>query len=174
MKDNKPLVSADELDALIRDWGAQPNPSVDKFFPLRFWFVVFIAGAYAVRLLFFPEVMATKLSSEAIEIARLSKFLYFRGWFLTFAIVLASYAYIKNWYLGIIFFCVLLIGTVNFVFDLFNVYAEQLSKLSPMLTVLLLMRLMVLWMVYMSVKNVSRMPEGRDRINILLPFKRSV
>lgn len=172
--DQKPLVSAAELDALIQGWGAIPNQPIDKFFPLRFWFVVLIAGAYALRLLFFPEAVAARLSSEALEVARLGKFLYFRGWFLVLAMCLATYAYVKNWYLGIIFFCVLLIGGVNFIFDLFNIYAEQLSKPGPMLTLLLLMRLMILWMVYTSLKNVSRLPQGKDRVNIFLPFKRVV
>lgn len=174
MKENIPLVSARELESLIGGWGAVPNQSVDKFFPIRFWFVLLVAGAYALRLLFFPEIVAAGLSSEAIEVARLSKFLYFRGWFLIFTICLVSYGYLKNWYLGIIFFCVILVGSVNFIFDLFNIYEEQLAKPTPMLTMLLLMRLMVLWLVYISVKNISRIPEGMDRINILLPFRRRV
>ena len=43
-------------------------------------------------------------------------------------ITLGVYAYYKNWYLGLIFSAMLLVGSVNFVFDLFNVYAERLSQ----------------------------------------------
>lgn len=174
MKENKPLVSAAELEALIQDWGAAPHRSVDKFFPLRFWFVFMLTVFYALRLLFAPEAMAAKLSAEPVEIARLSNFLYFRGWFVTVAVFIGTYAYFKNWYFGIVFFCVLLVGSVNFVFDLFNVYAEQLAQPTPLLTLMLLMRIMVLGLIYVSVKNASRMPEGKDRINILLPFKSNV
>jgi len=44
---NKPLVSAAELEALIQDWGALAHPKVDRFFPLRFWFLLAIAALYA-------------------------------------------------------------------------------------------------------------------------------
>ena len=43
---NKPLVTAAELEALILDWGAVPHPGVDRFFPLRFWFLFAIAAFY--------------------------------------------------------------------------------------------------------------------------------
>ncbi|MEK7344440.1 MAG: hypothetical protein AAB176_02000 [Pseudomonadota bacterium] len=172
MNENKPLVSAVELDALIQGWGAFPNQSIDTYFPLRSWFILLLSGAYALRLLFFPEVVAANFSSEAIEIARLSKFLYFRGWFLISVIGLAAYAYFKDWYMGILFFCILLVGCVNFIFDLFNIYAEQLSKPTPLLTLVLLVRLFILWLLYINLKNTSRMPQGWDKINVLLPFKR--
>ena len=170
----KPLVSAAELEALIQDWGTVPNQSVDRFFPVRFWFLLAIAASYAFWLLFAPDAVARSLSSEPVEIARLSKFLYFRAWFLIFMLSLGLYAYLKNRYLGIIFSVILLIGRVNFVFDLFNVYAERLAQPTPRLTLLMLLRIVALWFVYLSVKNVSRLPPLKDRFNILLPFKRVV
>ena len=88
-------------------------------------------------------------------------------------IVLGVYAYHKGWFLGLIFSAMLLVGSVNFVFDLFNVYAERLSQPTPRLTLMLLLRLMALWFLYLSVKNISRLPPGLDRFNLWLPFKRS-
>lgn len=174
MKENKQLVSAAELDALIQDWGSVPNQSVDKFFPIRFWFVFLIALGYAVWLLFAPEVVAKTLSIEPIEIARLSIFLYFRGWFLVMVLCLAFYVYLKNRYLGIAFSVILLLGSVNFVFDLFNIYAEKLAQPTSRLTLFMLLRITALWFVYLCIKNVSRIPQVKDRFNILLPFKSDV
>lgn len=172
MKENKPLVSAEELNALIGGWGETPDKSVDRFFPLRFWFVVFVAGVFAVRLLFIPGEMAANLYSEPAEVARLTNFLYFRGWFLLCAISVAVYAYINNWYASIMLFCVLLAGCVNLISDIFSVYADQLKTPTPALTIQLLLRVFVLWLVYISVKNMSRLPERKDRMNIFLPFKK--
>ena len=169
---NKPLVTAAELEALIQDWGAVPHPGVDRFFPLRFWFLFGIAALYIGWLLFAPEFLASTLSKDPVEVARLSNFLYFRGWFLVVMITLGVYAYYKNWYLGLIFSAMLLVGSVNFVFDLFNVYAERLSQPTPRLTLMLLLRLTALWFLYLSVKNISRLPQGLDRFNLLLPLRR--
>jgi len=65
-----------------------------------------------------------------------------------------------------------LIGSANLVSDLFSVYAEQLRTPTPGLTVQLLVRILVLWLVYVSIKNMSRLPERKDRMNIFLPFKK--
>lgn len=172
MEKNKPLVSADELNALIAGWGESPDKSVDRLFPLRFWFVVFVAGVFVLRLLFTPGEMAANLYSDPAEVARLTNYLYFRGWFLMCALAVAIYAYVFNWYASLMFFCVLLIGSANLISDIFSVYAEQLKTPTPTLTVQLLMRILVLWVIYISVKNMSRLPESKDRLNILLPFKR--
>ena len=172
MKENKPLVSVDELNALIAGWGESPDKSVDRFFPLRFWFVVFVAGVFVLRLLFTPGEMAANLYSEPAEVARLTNYLYFRGWFLMCAVAVAIYAYIFNWYASIVFFCGFLIGSANLVSDLFSVYAEQLRTPTPGLTVQLLVRILVLWLVYVSIKNMSRLPERKYRMNIFLPFKK--
>ena len=123
-------------------------------------------------MLFAPDFLARTLSKDPTEIARLGNFLYFRGWFLVLMITLGVYAYYKNWYLGLIFSAMLLVGSVNFVFDLFNVYAERLSQPTPRLTLMMLLRLTALWFLYLSVKNISRLPAGLDRFNLLLPFRR--
>ena len=65
-----------------------------------------------------------------------------------------------------------LLASVNLVFDLFNVYAEQLSNPSPRLTFLLLIRLVCLSFVFLAIKNISRMPVGEGRLSIFLPFKK--
>ena len=39
---------------------------------------------------------------------------------------------------------------------------------------MLLLRLTALWFLYLSVKNISRMPAGLDRFNLLLPLRRQL
>ena len=87
MKKEEPLVSATELEALIHGWGTNTQAkNMDKFFALRYWFVCFVAGCYAIALLFFPGKVAQNLSIHPVEIARITNFLYFRGWFLVIAL----------------------------------------------------------------------------------------
>jgi len=159
---------------LIRDWGAQPGTSVDRFFPFRFWYLLLITAGYGLWLLFSADTIALALSSHPTDISRLTKFLYFRGWFLLVVIVLGLYAYLRNWYTAIVFSALFLLGCVNLVFDMFNVYAEVIARPTPRVTIMLMLRLTALWFIYLSVKNVSRMPDVKDRMNVLLMFKRSV
>jgi hypothetical protein len=65
-------------------------------------------------------------------------------------------------------------GSVNFVFDLFNVYAEILANPTPKTTIALIARLLALWFVFLCVGNAGRLPAMKDRLNIMLPFKRDV
>lgn len=173
MKKDEPLVSAAELEALIHGWGSNSKEkNVDKFFPMRYWFVCFVAGSYAIALLFFPGDVAKNLSIHQVEIDRITNFLYFRGWFLVIALSFVTFCYVKNWYFGIVLCAVALLASVNLVFDLFNVYAEQLSNPSPRLTFLFLIRLVCLSFVFISIKNISRMPVGQGRLSIFLPFRK--
>lgn len=173
MKKEEPLVSAAELEALIHGWGGNPQTkNVDKFFAFRYWFVCFVAGCYAIALLFFPGKVAQNLSIHPVEIARITNFLYFRGWFLVIALSFVTLCYVKNWYFGIVLCAVALLASVNLVFDLFNVYAEKLSDPSPRFTFFLLIRLLCLSMVFIGIKNISRMPVGEGRFSIFLPFKK--
>lgn len=173
MNKDEPLVSAAELEALIHGWGGNTQAkSVDKFFALRYWFVCLVATSYAIALLFFPGKIAQNLSIHQVEVDRITNFLYFRGWFLVIALSFVTFCYVKNWYFGIVLCAIALLASVNLVFDLFNVYAEQLSNPSPRLTFFLLIRLVCLSFVFLAIKNISRMPVGEGRLNIFLPFKK--
>ena len=169
------LVSVAELESLIQGWGAAPHAqAIDKFFPIRAWYLLLIVLAYGIVLLFYPGVVSGRLVTEPVEIHRISLFLYFRGWFLLLSLVVGFYAYFKNRYMGIVFSGLLLVGCVNFIFDLFNVYEEVLASPTPRMTLALIGRLVALWFLFLTVKNVSRVPNQKDRFNILLPFKAGI
>jgi len=174
MKNNNQLLSAAELEALIQDWGSTPNQSIDKFFPIRTWYLIGTSLFYVIWILFNSHEVAARLAVEPVEILRISKFLYFRGWFLGVVVCIGLYAYWKNFYPALILSCIFLVGSINFIFDLFNVYAEVLADPTPIVTVGLITRFMALWFVYLSVTNSSRLPDVKDRFNILLPFRRAV
>lgn len=169
----KQLVSAAELEALMRDWGAAPNQTVDKFFPLRFWYLVTIGVFYFFWLLFFTNTAVHLMSADPVEMARMGRFLYFRGWFILLILIIGLYAYFKNWYPAIVFGSLFLVACVNFVFDFFNVYANVIANPTPRTTFMFILRLIALWFVYLNIKNSGRLPDIKDRMNLLLPFRKS-
>lgn len=169
---NKPLVSAAELEALIVGWGQQNRPLVDRFFPLRFWFVAAVVFTYALALLLYPHVLAARLSSEPMVVNQMANFLYFRGWFLSGVLFIGVYAYLRTWYPGIVFGSFSLVGAINLVFDLFTVYPERLANPSVSFTLLMLLRLLALSMVFVSMRNAGRLPAVRDRLDLFLPWKK--
>jgi hypothetical protein len=173
MKETKPLVSTEELEALIQGWGAMPSQSVDKFFPARFFYAFLVIFVTALWLLFNSASVAQTLSTDTLNQARLQHFLYFRGWFLLGVLTLGAYSYFRNWYPAIIFSAFLLIGLTNLISDLFTVYPERLASPNPFFTTFLLVRITLLWVLYIAVKNASRLPDAKDRANLFLPFKRS-
>lgn len=172
MKETKPLVSAEELEALIQGWGAMPSQSMDKFFPVRFIYAFVVILSAACWLLFDSASLAHSLTTDPLNQARLQNFLYFRGWFMLGVLMLGSYSYLRNWYPAIVFSAALLIGLTNLISDIFTVYPERLANPTPFFTVFLLVRITLLWVFYMAIKNASRMPDLKDRANLFLPFKR--
>jgi len=172
MKENKPLVSASELDALIIGWGETPSQSVDRFFPLRFWYLFLLTGSYAVWLLFWTDAVVNHMQAGPGDATRMARFLYFRGWFLLTVLAVGAYAYFNDWYFGVVFLGIFLLSCVNFAFDLFNVYGNVIAHPTPRVTIMLLIRMVGMWMTYLCLKNASRLPEVKDRMNIMLPFRR--
>jgi hypothetical protein len=171
MQSQTPLVTAEELEALIQNWAAPVKTTVDEYFPIRFWGLFAIVFFYASWLLFFPGRIAEALSAKPAEVARIGNFLYFRGWFLAIVLWISTYAYLKNWYPSIVFSGVFLVGSINFIFDFFNLYAEALAAPSARTTATLLIRVIGLWLVFLCIKNSNRLPEAKDRLNIFLPWR---
>jgi hypothetical protein len=172
MPQNTPLVSAEELDALIKGWGPVRH-SVDRFFPVRFWVLITMAAIYTYLTLFDADRMASRVASDPVEITRIANYLYFRGWFLLGAAAILIYAYAKNWYLGILSLCTFIIGVANLLSDIFNIYWDALASPTPAFTVMLLVRVTALWLVFINLRHASSLPDGMDRFNILLPFRKN-
>jgi hypothetical protein len=172
MGKDTPLVSAEELDALIKGWGPVGH-SVDRFFPVRFWILITVAAIYTYLTLFDADRMASRVASDPVEITRIANYLYFRGWFLLGAAAVLIYAYAKNWYLGIMSLCTFIIGVANLLSDIFNIYWDVLASPTPAFTVMLLVRVTALWLVFINLRHASSLPDGADRFNILLPFRKT-
>ena len=172
MKEQKPLVTLAELEALVQDWGASSATLPDRFYTVRLAFNVLVMITAALWLLLDAHGIALTLSTDPQAIERIQGYLYFRGWFMLGILALGSYAYLKNWYPALAFSCCFVIGAMNLVSDLFTVYPERLDNPTPFFTVSLMVRLVLLWVMYKSVRNASRMPDVKDRLVAFWPFRR--
>ena len=174
MKQEKPLITVAELDALIANWGSDANARVDKFYTARLTFNVLVMLPFAIALLFNSTEIAQSLSSDSIYVDRVEHYLYFRGWFMLLIVAIGAYSYLKSWYTAIYFSFCFVAGSVNFVSDLFILFPERLAHPTPYTTLSLIVRLILIWVMYVSVRNASRMPDPKDRLNPFLMFKRDV
>lgn len=168
----KPVVTALELDALL----ANPNPGgvkIDKYFPLRLWIVLLVSVTWFIRLTVFTNITATELFTNPAIRDYMMPALYFRAWVL-FAFVSAGvWSYVNSKYHAITFALLLVASVFNLIFDISIFYAERLTVQDPQITLFILVRVILSYILYVSMRNSYRMPQGRDKWNILLPFKKS-
>ena len=170
--DWKPRITNDELDALAFNSVSNNPITIDKWAPLRFWLAFVVMAAFAIWLLTSPVEIASTLTKIPAEEIKLSAYLYFRGWFLVSAITLGAYAYIKNWHTGLVLGGLTALSVVNTMFDMLTIFPDLLAKRSPFFTAIVVIRVSVMLLVISLVTNRHRLPTERDRLNLLLPFKK--
>lgn len=116
--------------------------------------------------------IAASLSSHTATVEYLSGYLYFHGWLVLSILAVGLYIYVKDFYVGVFFSIFFLMGTINFITDLFTLYPERLANRPPMFTLNILLRLAVLWVIFIAITNLSRRPRPADRFNVFLPLRR--
>ncbi len=171
MTGKKPLLSAEELNALIGSWGADTEEGkIDRMFPLRFWFLALLTLSGGVILLLNADGMAAKLTTDENFIKRLQNMLYFRGWFVCTMVAVGAYVYIKDKYIPLYSLVLLIISIVNFLFDMVVIFPERFGNPTILFTVSLLFRLIAIWCLYSNLRNCNNIPGLKDRFNIKLAF----
>ncbi len=167
----KPLVSADELEALLIKPAMEPV-SVDNYFPLRLAILVLASGIWFIRLTVYTDVVAADLFSNPAVREYMTPALYFRAWIL-FAFMAAGVWSYKNLKYPAIFFGLMCVASLfNLIFDISVFYAEKLRSQDARITFLLLGRVFVTYILFVSMRRANRIPIGMDKWNILLPFKK--
>ncbi len=166
----RPLVSAQELEALIEGWGTSKTRRVDRYYPLRSWFLILVVSFHGLWLLFFPSQAAAQLSPDPSIADFLTGYLYVRGWYMLIILGFIL-TYVRGWYVGIVFSALTLLGIVNLLLDLFSLYPYRLSHPNAQFTVLMGIRLLALACVFLNARNAGRLPDRKDRLNLLL-FRR--
>lgn len=169
---SKPVVTALELDALL----AKPNPGglkVDKYFPMRLWIIVVVSALWFIRLTVFTNEAAKELFTNPAVRDYMMPALYFRAWVLFAFVAAGIWSYANSKYHAITFGLLLVASVFNLIFDLSIFYAERLTVQDPKTTVFILVRVILSYMLYASMRNSYRIPKGRDKWNIFLPFQKT-
>ena len=153
MTDRKPLVSAEELEALIESWGENRDAKFDRFFPIRALVIGVMCLLFAYLHLFQGEWVANHLAQPGTDLAGLERLIFFKGIFALTLILIGIHSYVRNWHPGVTFSILFVVGLANFVYDLFGLYAAILHDPSPRITLVILGRLLVLWFLFVCVRN---------------------
>lgn len=168
-----PVISPEEWQALASPWPSQERRDVDVWFPVRVWFLLVITAVFATALLLSAPRLSVYLAREPALVEILTRFLYFRGWFVVMATAIGAWAYLTNWHLSRVFGLLTVIGVVNLISDGFIIYPERLQQPTVGLVFQLALRLLALLALYTCYRHAERVPERRDRFNLLLPFRRT-
>ena len=118
--------------------------------------------------------VAESLVTDSAGLAYMQSYLYFRGWMILGVLAVGSFVYIKEFYVGLFFSVFLIVGSINFLTDLFTLYPERLASPSPLFTLNVMLRLVVIWFLFVTIKNLGRRPPRADKYNFLLPLRRKV
>jgi hypothetical protein len=167
----KPLVTAQELEALLSK-PVDNTQSVDPYFPLRLAILSLFSVIWFLRLTLFTNEVATDLFSNLDVRNYMMPALYFRAWILFVFMTLGVWSY-KNGKYPAILFGLLFVATIfNLVFDVTVFYAEKLGQRDVRITFVIIGRLVISYILYISMRRAHRIPLGRDKWNVFLPFKK--
>ena len=140
---NVPLISAQELEALITCPQENGVEGIDTYFPLKIWFISLFCGVSGAGLLLKSHELASLLAKDDAMVEWLTRFLYFRGWFVCMMVAVGAYVYIKDKYIPLYSLVLLIISIVNFLFDMVVIFPERFGNPTVIFTVSLLFRLIV-------------------------------
>lgn len=165
------LISPEEWQALQAQGPDPARPLVDVWFPWRVWYLLIITSMFAAALLLSAPRMSVYLAQDPALVELLTRFLYFRGWFVVAATVLGVWAYVHQWHLSRVFGILTAISIVNLISDFFIIYPERLMQPTMGFVLQIAVRLLAMGALYVCYLNAHRVPARPDRFNILLPFR---
>lgn len=167
----KPLVTASELEALLSK-PANGTITVDPYFPLRLAILTFFSVVWFLRLTMFTNDVATDLFSNLDVRNYMTPALYFRAWILFVVMSVGVWSYKNSMYPAILFGLLFSVSIFNLMFDVTTFYAEKLAQRDVRITFIILGRLLVSYILFISMRRAHRIPLGRDKWNVFLPFKK--
>lgn len=166
----KPALTAHELDALL----AKPihsEISPDKYFPIRLFIILVLSVVWFIRMTVFTHDMAAELFADPVLRNFITPALYFRAWVLFAFVSVGAWCYHNTKYPALAFGMLLVGSLFNMMFDITIFYSERIAQQDPLTTLFFLGRLSLVYILYISMRNAHRIPKGRDKWNLMLPFK---
>lgn len=151
----------EELRALQALFDSRTDHS-DPWYLLKFQLALLVAVYYAIALGFFPERIVDWLGLEAGARAWEWEFIFqLRGVFIALAGVIATWSYVHDLHMRLIFGSAAMISLINFAMDLPVFYWDKFDAPSPLLYVILFLRVLVVVLLFSLYANIDRIPDGR-------------
>lgn len=120
--------------------------------------MLIVALAFAIRLFFFPESVASQLPSAA-PLPQVSDYLHYRGLYLITVTALYFYSYYWDWYFETIAFVIFELAILAMVRDFVNVYSHFTpDSVSGDLIFFSLLRFMATACLFLNTFNSHRAP----------------
>jgi hypothetical protein len=166
-----PLVTAHELEALLSKPVADTHV-VDPYFPLRLAILTFLSALWFLRLTIYTNEVAIDLFSNADVRDYMMPALYFRAWILFVFMSVGVWSYKNGKFPAILFGLLFVASLFNLMFDVTIFYAEKIEQRDARITFVIIGRLLISYILYISMRRAHRIPVGRDKWNIFLPFKK--
>ena len=148
------------------------NHVVDPYFPLRLAILTFFSAIWFLRLTLFTSEVAHDLFSNPAIRDYMMPALYFRAWILFVFISVGVWSYKNGKYPAILFGLLFVASLFNLMFDVTIFYAEKLAEQDFRITLVIMGRLLITYILYISMRRAHRIPVGRDKWNVFLPFKK--
>jgi hypothetical protein len=167
----KPLVTANELEALLSK-PAEDSANVDPYFPLRLAILTFLSVVWFLRLTLYTNDVANDLFSNVDVRNFMMSALYFRAWILFVFMSIGVWSYKNGKYPAISFGLLFVASLFNLMFDVTIFYEEKIAQRDVRITFIIIGRLFISYILYISMRRAHRIPIGRDKWNIFLPFKK--
>jgi cytochrome c oxidase subunit IV len=157
-KSNHPVLTSEELGALLTPRQQQALLGVDLNFRWRHAFLLSFCLAYIVRLFFFPEVAIQYFNFAGEDVGRKMLFLQMRGWVVLAGTLVYLFSYTRDWHFAKVSLVIFAMALSSFVLDLVNIYAFSTEATPKLVTAMILVRLMALYLLLLNALRAERLP----------------
>jgi hypothetical protein len=161
MSENKPdhpVLTQEELDALLTPREKQALLGVDNGFRWRHIFLAVLCTGFIVRLLFFPEIAASYFDFPGPELGRKVVYLQMRGWLILVGASVYLFSYLRDWYFPKVSLVIFAMSLSSLCLDLINIYAYTYEGTPKFVTAMILLRLAAVYLLFLSAIRSSRLP----------------
>ena len=157
-KPDHPVLTQEELNALLTPREKQALLGVDTGFRWRHIFLGLLCVGFIIRLLFFPEIAASYFDFSGHEVGRKIVYLQMRGWLILAGVSVYCYSYIKDWHFPQVSLVMFAMSLTSLCLDLINIYAYTYEGTPKFVTAMILLRITAVYLLFLSAIRSSRLP----------------
>jgi len=155
---NKPVLTSEELGALMTQPLQQALLGIDLNFRWRHAFLFTFCLAFIIRLLFLHEFAIENFNFAGEDVLRKMLYLQIRGWVVLAGTFLYIYSYSRDWHFAKVSLIIFAMALSTFILDLVNIYAFSTEAAPKLIISIILLRLMALYLMLLNALRAERLP----------------